>query len=191
MKTRFTVAPKMALVVKNKTKQKLPVNAGRCKRLGLDPYIGKIAWRRAWQPTPAFLPGESHGQRSLVGYSPWGHKELNRTEVTLHALKDGGTERKSLIPKDTGCHSTRISETTLVGFSLIHNNSIYFTFYFKNTSYSWLKISSLTFLSITVILIPLVPLSFSCIQGDYLKPLLCHVFTFLLGLFYSYSVSFT
>ena len=37
-------------------------------------------WRRAWQPTPVFLPGESHGQRSLVGYSPWGHKELNMTE---------------------------------------------------------------------------------------------------------------
>ena len=35
---------------------------------------GKIPWRREWQPTPTFLPGESHGQRSLVGYSPWGHK---------------------------------------------------------------------------------------------------------------------
>ena len=37
-------------------------------------------WRRAWQPTPVFLPGESHGQRSLVGYSPWSHKELVTTE---------------------------------------------------------------------------------------------------------------
>ena len=37
--------------------------------------IGKIPWRKAWQPTSVFLPGESHGQRSLVGYSPWGHKE--------------------------------------------------------------------------------------------------------------------
>ena len=35
-----------------------------------DPYAGKIPWRREWQPTPIFLPGESHGQRSLVGYSP-------------------------------------------------------------------------------------------------------------------------
>ncbi len=40
----------------------------------------KIHWRRKWQPTPVFLPGESHGQRSLVGYSPWGHKELDMTE---------------------------------------------------------------------------------------------------------------
>ena len=37
-------------------------------------------WRREWQPTPVFLPGESHGQRSLVGYSPWGRKELDMTE---------------------------------------------------------------------------------------------------------------
>ena len=43
-------------------------------------WVGKIPWRRAWQPIPVFLPGESHGQRSLVGYSPWGHKELDTTE---------------------------------------------------------------------------------------------------------------
>ena len=36
--------------------------------------VGKIPWRRKWQPTPVFLPGESHGQRNLAGYSPWGHK---------------------------------------------------------------------------------------------------------------------
>ena len=40
----------------------------------------KILWRRKWQPTPVFLPGESHGQRSLAGYSPWGHKESDPTE---------------------------------------------------------------------------------------------------------------
>ena len=40
------------------------------KRLGFDPWIGKISWSRAWQPTPVFLPEESRGQRSLVGYSP-------------------------------------------------------------------------------------------------------------------------
>ena len=50
-----------------------------------DPWVGKSPWRRAWQPTPVFLPGESHGQRSLEGYSPRGHKELDTTEVTLHA----------------------------------------------------------------------------------------------------------
>ena len=43
-------------------------------------WVGKISWRRFWQPTLVFLPGESHGQRSLAGYSPWGHKELDTTE---------------------------------------------------------------------------------------------------------------
>ena len=45
-----------------------------------DPCVGKIPWRRKWQPTPIFLPRESHGQRSLVGYRPWGHKESDPTE---------------------------------------------------------------------------------------------------------------
>ena len=44
------------------------------------PQVGKIAWRRAWQPTPGFLPGKFHGQRGLVGYSPWYHKESGTTE---------------------------------------------------------------------------------------------------------------
>ena len=44
--------------------------------------------RRAWQLTPVFLPRESHGQRSLVGYSPWGHKESDMTEATKHAQDD-------------------------------------------------------------------------------------------------------
>ena len=47
-----------------------------------DPWVRNIPWRRAWQPTPVFLPGESHGQRSLEGYSPRGRKELNTIEVT-------------------------------------------------------------------------------------------------------------
>ena len=49
------------------------------------PWVEKIPWRRAWQPTPAFWPGESHGRRSLAGYSPWGHKELDTPETTQHA----------------------------------------------------------------------------------------------------------
>ena len=56
----------------------------RCKRHGFDPWVGKIPWRRARQPTPVLLPGKSHGQRSLAGYSPWGHKELDTTKVTEH-----------------------------------------------------------------------------------------------------------
>ena len=52
----------------------------RCKRHSFSLWIRKIPWGRAWLPTPVFLPGEFHGQRNLVGYSPWGHKESDTTE---------------------------------------------------------------------------------------------------------------
>ena len=50
------------------------------QRLGFDPWVGKIPWRRKWQPTLVLLLEESHGGRSLVGYSPWGCKESDMTE---------------------------------------------------------------------------------------------------------------
>ena len=53
--------------------ENMPTNAGDMDSI---PGSGKFPWRRKWQPTPVFLPGEYHGQRSLVGYSPWGHKRL-------------------------------------------------------------------------------------------------------------------
>ena len=52
-----------------------PANAGDLKRLGFNPWIRKIPWRRAWQPTPLILSGESRRQWSLVGYSPESHRE--------------------------------------------------------------------------------------------------------------------
>ena len=51
----------------------------QCGRPGFDSWIGKIPWRRQWQPTPVLLPGKSHGWRSLVGYSPWGCKQSDTT----------------------------------------------------------------------------------------------------------------
>ena len=54
----------------------------RFKRHRLDPRVRKMPWRKASKPTPVFLPGESHGHMNLVGYSIWGHKELDTTEVT-------------------------------------------------------------------------------------------------------------
>ena len=62
----------------------LPANAGDNKRYRFDPGWGKIPWRRAWQPTPVFLPGESHRQMSLVDNGPYGRKEFDTAEVTLH-----------------------------------------------------------------------------------------------------------
>ena len=52
----------------------------QCRRPGFNPWVRKFSWRRKWQPTPAFLLGEFHGQRSWVGYNPWGHKQLNTSE---------------------------------------------------------------------------------------------------------------
>ena len=60
----------------------------QCRKPRFDPWVGKIPWRREWQPTPGFLPGEVHGQRSLVGYSPWDRKELDTAErLTLSYMK--------------------------------------------------------------------------------------------------------
>ena len=70
----------VVLVVKNMSASR------RHKRSGFDPWVGKIPWRRAKQFTPVFLHGKSHGQRSLVGYSPCGHKESDMTETTWHTV---------------------------------------------------------------------------------------------------------
>ena len=64
-----------------------PADAGDMRDTGSVPGAGKM--RREWQPTPVFLPGESHAQRSLVGYSPPGCKELDTTEGTLHTCLKG------------------------------------------------------------------------------------------------------
>ena len=55
-------------------------NLPATQEIWVKPWVGKISWRTAGQPTPVFLPGESHGQRSLAGYSPWDCKELDMTE---------------------------------------------------------------------------------------------------------------
>ena len=57
-------------------------SACQCRRHGCNPSIGKIPWRRNWQSTPVFLPGKSHGQRSLAGYSPWGCKRVRHELAT-------------------------------------------------------------------------------------------------------------
>jgi len=66
-------------------KKKICLQFRSLRRHGFDPRLGKIPWRRKWQPTPVFLPGKSHGQRSWWGYSPWSRKESDTTEVTDHA----------------------------------------------------------------------------------------------------------
>ena len=65
----------------------------QCRRPWFNLWVGKICWRREWQPTPIFLPGEIHGQWSLAVYSPWDHKELDTTEwltLSLSMLVSSG-----------------------------------------------------------------------------------------------------
>ena len=77
---------------------------------GFDPWVGKIPWRRTWQPTPVSLPGESHGQRSLAGYSPWGRTQSDKTERTcIHidqslSLKHSQMESSCLQSTIVGSH---------------------------------------------------------------------------------------
>jgi len=69
-------ASQVVLVVKNP-----PASAGDMRH-GFDSWVRKTLWSRTWLPTPVFLPGKFHGQRSLVRYSPWAHKELDTAEHT-------------------------------------------------------------------------------------------------------------
>ena len=77
-------------------------NLLQCGRPGFNPWVRKIPWRSKWQPTPIFLPGDSHGQRSLVGYSPCRLKEeLDTTEwLTLLGGFPGGSDGK-----ESACNS--------------------------------------------------------------------------------------
>ena len=52
----------------------------RCKSCVFNPWVGEIPWRRKWQPAPVFSPGQLHGQRILVDYSPWDHKETRLSD---------------------------------------------------------------------------------------------------------------
>ena len=80
----------------------------QCGRPGFDPWVGKIHWRRKWQPTPVFMSVKFHGLRSLVGYSPWGHKELDTTEqlhfhfeiAQLHMLLPSFLFKNSMVSYD-------------------------------------------------------------------------------------------
>ena len=77
--------------------------------------VRKIPWRRQWLPAPVFLHGESHGQRNLAGYSPWGHKELDRTEgLTL-----------SLTSKTIIFFYKKTRQTTAKGMEPLNSLSVY------------------------------------------------------------------
>ena len=76
----------------------------KCMRYVFDTWVGNILWRRKWQPTPVFLPGESHRGRSLVGYSPQGRKELSYFTFFLFFLSVGPTVLPSSGPASPPQH---------------------------------------------------------------------------------------
>ena len=69
-------------------KRKIPLVS---RRYGFDPWVRKIPWRRKWEPIPVFLPGKSHGQRSLVGHSPWSCKRVGHDLGTKHQQQNLNT----------------------------------------------------------------------------------------------------
>ena len=87
----------------------------------------KIPWRRKWQPTPVFLPGTSHGQRSLTGYTPRGCKESQLTEVTQHTHTIGAKKERirNKLRKSPSLHFqlTSILTATMSTFTNMHTNT--------------------------------------------------------------------
>ena len=100
-------------------------SACQYRRPGFDPRVGKMPWRRKWQPAPVFLPGESHGQRSLAGYSLRGHKESDMTEqltcawACMHTHTHTHTHRA----REKGSHCSFKLLVPAIGFQLIQYNS--------------------------------------------------------------------
>ena len=120
------------------------------KRHRLDPWARKIPWRRSWQPTPVFLPGESLGQRSLVGYSPWGCKRVGHNWNDLahtHAHKWTHTYVRVFVcmcvlpKKETSLQSVHLCSLKAKKYFPIHStylrnresivSNIYFISYFQ------------------------------------------------------------
>ena len=92
---------------------------------GFDPWVGKIPWRRKWLPTPVLLPGNSHGWRSMVGYSPWGHKESDMTEQLLFLFLRTQTLHPLPIMRKLGnIKSTMMAECLLFHLVSKEDNSI-------------------------------------------------------------------
>ena len=76
---------RMYMLIPDGSSKESACQCRRHRRRGFDPWVRKISQKRKWQLTPVFLPEESHGQRSLVGYSPWSQKESDTTErLSIH-----------------------------------------------------------------------------------------------------------
>ena len=114
------------------SRQRISRSAGDTGELGFDPWVGKDSWRRKWQHTPVFLPRKSHGQKSPVGYSPWGCKESDTTEhgikINLYFKKGGYYEDLTYQNKSKlAFHEQRGYHSFLYSSSLqeVHNKFLF------------------------------------------------------------------
>ena len=110
------IVPSLARTFKKKligTSVKVPTcQCRRCKRSRFNPWVRKVSWSWIWKPTAVFLPGESHGQWRLVGYSPWGHKKSDMTEACTRLFwcdPDG---------KESACNAGDLGSIPWVGMIL-------------------------------------------------------------------------
>ena len=129
-------------------------SACQCRRHRFDPWLGKIPWNRKWRPTPVLLSGKSPRQRSLVGYSPWGRKELDTTErLSMHTHTHTHTHTHQNITLHVRTSQTtllyqansQIMEALHLIFFLAHTKSIERkdSFFFKSLSPFYSSIISL------------------------------------------------
>ena len=103
-------------------------SAYQCRRHGFIPQVRKIPQSRAWQPTPVFLPGESHGQRSLVGYTPWGlkgirHDLVTKQQVMLMLLNCGPCFDQQEVRWQMSRHSHRPPKTCRITGAVVMSKS--------------------------------------------------------------------
>ena len=156
----------MTLVVKNP-----PANAGDLNRHVFDPWVRKTPCRRPWQTTPVFLPGESHGQRGLAGYSPKGYKESDTTEAPERARthrilgrEDTNSAKFSKeiiciichlsLPLQVGVPNKNTKTSTILSFSLFLLHSHMYTckcvwYIYVYISYTSIHIYVYTYISYT------------------------------------------
>ena len=99
----------------------------QCRRPGFNPWVGKTSWRRKWQPTPVFLPGKSHGWRSLVGYSSWGRKGSDTTDLTFCVLL-------GFVPALNTCNVFRKTHENHAGTDMISKCTSFYILLFRSLS---------------------------------------------------------
>ena len=112
-------------------------------RLGFDPWVGMVLWGRKWQTTPVFLPGESHGQRSLVDSSPWGRKESATNEYTSTSHMVSGQKMLAAIINTTIIFIIILENSSYSEIYIVINYpNLFQNMYLHSNKYLWWSFAS-------------------------------------------------